>query len=111
MCILEVTFGWCPVGSGALSKLCACILSTHSAHACFRPRYGLLQKQDHLCAVLPKIARLLPPESLMGRTVVAHNDLHDRNIMRRAAGGGPGDLVIIDFDRVMVNQACFGSAF
>ena len=29
-----------------------------------------------LAKLLPKIARMLPPDSLLGRTVVGHNDMH-----------------------------------
>ena len=57
-------------------------------------------KQQHVMDVLPRIASFLDPNSLMGRTVVGHGDLHGANMMRRRKDGKPGDLVLIDFDRV-----------
>ena len=51
--------------------------------------------------LVPAVFGLLDPGSLMGRLVVGHGDLHDKNLMRRQARGQAGDLVIIDFDRVM----------
>ena len=54
---------------------------------------------------LATIAALLPPGSLLGRSVVGHGDLHDGNLMRREAGGSKTDLVVCDFDRVAVMQA------
>merc|ERR1740121_1608787 len=44
---------------------------------------------------------LLEPETLMGRLVVGHGDLHELNVLRRAAGAPGSPLMVIDFDRVM----------
>ena len=41
----------------------------------------------------------------MGRVVVAHNDLHDGNILRRHENDKPGDLVFVDFGRCCLMQA------
>jgi Ser/Thr protein kinase RdoA (MazF antagonist) len=41
----------------------------------------------------------------MGRVVVAHNDLHDGNILRRHENDKPGDLVFVDFGRCGLMQA------
>eukprot|EP01052_Picozoa_sp_SAG31_P000936 SAG31_NODE_29_length_32663_cov_14.779695_23_plen_749_part_00 len=66
---------------------------------------ALKHNQPWLCKVLPRLADLLPPESLLGRGVIGHLDLHGGNIMRRGADGRPGDLVLVDFDRVCHCQA------
>lgn len=66
---------------------------------------GLDMGSTEICEFIPHLMRLLPSGSLLGRCVYSHLDLHDNNIMRREADGGPGDIVLLDFDCVTLAQA------
>ena len=68
-------------------------------------RAATVQGLTYINEIVPILFKLLSPDSLMGRMVVGHNDLHDGNLMRRYDNNQPGDLVLIDFDRICMMQA------
>ena len=68
-------------------------------------RVAQVNNLRHICQILPEVIESLSPNSLMGRVVVAHNDLHDGNILRRHENDKPGDLVFVDFGRCCLMQA------
>ena len=68
-------------------------------------RVAQILKMQYVCEILPEVIESLSPNSLMGRVVVAHNDLHDGNILRRHESNKPGDIVLVDFGRCCLMQA------
>ena len=66
---------------------------------------------ERFVSTLVTVANLVGPDTLVGRLVVGHGDLHARNMIRRRSVEAPGDILFIDFDGVCRMAAGYDLAY